>query len=84
MPTCVYRNTTLSAFSDAVADFIAHNNDDSKISGLSKKVVRHVKSEGFSMPTNLYECLRGVVDYVAGTTDNYATYVAQQIGGLLR
>ena len=36
------------------------------------------------MPTNLYECLRGVVDYVAGTTDNYATYVAQQIGGLLR
>ena len=47
-------------------------------------MVDHVESEGFSMPDNLFECLRGVIDCVAGMTDSYATYVAQQISGDVR
>ena len=30
---------------------------------------------------NDYECIRRVLDFVGGMTDNYAIYVAQQING---
>lgn len=79
----VYGNieTTLGTFCNSVADFVMAGGDKDKVSGVSAKVVDHVESEGFSMPDSLYDCLRGVIDYVAGMTDTYATYVAQQISG---
>ncbi len=76
-------NITLGTFCEAVFDFVLHKDDRDMMSPLSQKVVKHVEAEGFSMPNTLYECLRGVIDYVAGMTDNYATYVARHIGGIV-
>ena len=79
----VHRNveTTLGTFCDAVLNFVIAHRDGHTFTGVSKKVVEHVESEGFKMPKDLYPCLRGVIDYVAGATDRYATYVAQHISG---
>lgn len=79
----VYRNidVVLGTLCDAVTDHVI--SDKNKISSISKKVLNHVESEGFSMPDTLHECLRGAVDYVAGMTDNYATYVARQFSGIV-
>lgn len=73
--------TILGSFCSSVADFVLAGGDKKKLSGISAKVVDHVESEGFSMPNNLFDCLRGVIDYVAGMTDKYATYVGQQVSG---
>lgn len=75
-------NTTLGSFNKSIIEYIKNNKNKDKLSGLSRKIVDHVESEGYSMPDSLYQCLRGAVDYVAGMTDNYASYVARQIGGI--
>lgn len=76
-------NITLGTFSNAIAEHVLGKGKREQLSPVSRKVVDHVESEGFNMPNNLYDCLRGVVDYVSGMTDNYATYVARQIGGMV-
>lgn len=81
----VYKNVdvTLGTLCNAVTDYVLADKDRSRISSISKKVLDHVESEGFTMPDSLHECLRGAVDYVSGMTDNYATYVARQFSGLV-
>ena len=75
--------TTLFAFSNAVFDHVKCGQNREKLSPISKKVVDHIESEGFSMPETLYECLRGVLDYISGMTDRYATYVSRQVSGAI-
>lgn len=45
----------------------------------------HAPSEGNAPPGaswSQYQCLRRVIDYASGMTDNYATYIAKQLQGM--
>lgn len=75
-------NIILGTFVRAVEEHVQSNFDGTEASPLSKRVVGHVTSEGFTMPDTLYECLRGVTDYVSGMTDRYSSYVAKNVAGV--
>ena len=72
---------TLEIFTDAVLDYYVAQKERRSPSQISNKIIGHVSSEGFQMPKSAYAGLRGVVDYVAGMTDSYATFVARQFHG---
>jgi dGTPase len=69
----------LNAFCSAVREQV--------ISGetVSYKSSRVLKMMGYNAPQkgdNLYNSFQRVTDYISGMTDNYATYMAKQIGGI--
>lgn len=72
--------TLLNAFCGAVLEQSKHN-------GLTFKNKRILDLMGSNAPQedwSLYKSYMRVLDYIGGMTDNYATYLAHQIGGLAK
>lgn len=80
----------LSRFCPAAVDAaraLAAGNPPSWRSGLVLKLLGdHAPNFGNAPPVDEgwseYQCVRRAMDFVSGMTDNYATYVAQQVQGL--
>lgn len=82
----------LSAFCEAAIDCAQHLNSpegEVAISWRSKLVLRmlgdHAPSESNAPSGQRWSkhlCLRRILDYVSGMTDNYASYVAKQLQGM--
>jgi dGTPase len=69
----------LDAFCDAIYDL--HIRGESRAGYRSQKILRLM---GIHAPRNeptLYYAYRRMLDFISGMTDNYATYLARQIGG---
>lgn len=80
-------DTLLSEFCTAVIDHVRYKNNPDK-SSLKWKSERIMRIMGDHFPENYetadkceYECLRRAIDYIAGMTDNYAVYIANQLRG---
>ena len=71
--------TLLDAFCDAVYEL--HSRGETAVGYRSQKILRLM---GIHAPRNeatLYGAYRRMLDFISGMTDNYATYLARQIGG---
>ena len=80
-------DTLLTEFCTAVLDQVQALKTGKSLSLKSAQVLRLL---GDHAPTsknapaggwNSYQCLRRVIDYVTGMTDNYATYISRQFQG---
>jgi dGTPase len=69
------------------ADILSGNSDDKKLLWKSEHVLRllgdHAPSKDNAPPDgwSAYQCVRRVIDFVSGMTDNYAIYLARQLQG---
>lgn len=82
----------LEAFCQAALDVAQHLKSPKDEAPLIWKSVRvlqllgdHAPSEGNEPPDlswSSYQCLRRVIDFTSGMTDNYATYIAKQLQGM--
>jgi len=80
--------TELCAAALNQADVLHDNKGEKKLSWKSGHVLQLL---GDHAPTaenapqggwSSYQCLRRVIDYVMGMTDNYATYISRQLHGM--
>jgi dGTPase len=82
----------LAAFCQAGTDVAEHLKSPMDESPLTWKSERILQLLGDHAPIadnappgsswSQYQCLRRVTDYVSGMTDNYATYISQQLRGM--
>ncbi|HUW28441.1 MAG TPA: deoxyguanosinetriphosphate triphosphohydrolase [Sulfuriferula sp.] len=82
----------LETFCQAALDVAQHlksPKDEAPLIWRSVRVLQllgdHAPSEGNEppgLPWSSYQCLRRVIDFTSGMTDNYATYIAKQLQGM--
>jgi len=70
----------LDAFCDAVYEL--HRKGDGKVGYRSEKILRLMGIHAPDADQSLYTGYRRVLDFISGMTDNYASYLARQIGGV--
>lgn len=70
----------LDAFCEAVYEL--HQQGRDRVGYRSDKVLRLMGIHVPAADTPLYSQYRRVLDFISGMTDNYATYLARQIGGV--
>lgn len=71
-------STVLDAFINGVYDF----RKNGKNSYRADRIVRLIGQAKIGQSVTAAEAYHQVLDFVSGMTDNYATYLARQIGGL--
>lgn len=69
----------LNAFSDAVYEQYA--TQGKRVGYRSEKILRLMGIHAPDAHASLYEGYRRMLDFISGMTDNYASYLARQIGG---
>ena len=70
--------TVLDAFINGVYDFRRNGNNSYR----ADRIVRLIGQAKIGQSVTVAEAYHQVLDFVSGMTDNYATYLARQIGGL--
>lgn len=70
----------LSSFSEAVYE--QHITQGKRLGYRSEKVLRLMGIHAPEVDASLYAGYRRMLDFISGMTDNYATYLARQIGGV--
>lgn len=70
----------LNAFSEAVYE--QYITQGKHLGYRSEKVLRLMGIHAPAANASLYEAYRRMLDFISGMTDNYATYLARQIGGV--
>lgn len=70
----------LDAFCDAVYEL--HRKGEGKVGYRSEKILRLMGIHAPDADQSLYTGYRRVLDFISGMTDNYASYLARQIGGV--
>lgn len=70
----------LNAFSEAVYE--QYLTQGRRLGYRSEKVLRLMGIHAPAANASLYEAYRRMLDFISGMTDNYATYLARQIGGV--
>jgi dGTPase len=70
--------TVLDAFINGVYDFRLNGNNSYR----ADRIVRLIGQAKIGQSVTVAEAYHQVLDFVSGMTDNYATYLARQIGGL--
>lgn len=73
----------LTAFCDAALELKRKGNID-QVSFKSKRLLDLMKSNKMQPSWTMYRLLIRTVDYITGMTDNYATYIANQIVGMAK
>ncbi|MBK1695427.1 deoxyguanosinetriphosphate triphosphohydrolase [Chromatium weissei] len=73
--------TLLSEFCAATMDYVKSRSPQSSIKWKSEKIIEMMGDHAPNAVNSEYECLRRTIDYIAGMTDNYAVYVANQLKG---
>ncbi len=71
-------NTILDAFINGIYEYFTVKNNGYR----AERIVRIIGQQKIDSAENLAEAYHQVLDFVSGMTDNYATYLARQIGGL--
>lgn len=71
--------TLLEAFCDAVYE---HHLQDGPLSYRSQKIISLMGIHCPAVDDSLYRAYMRALDFISGMTDNYAAYLARQIGGL--
>ncbi|MFA6624105.1 MAG: deoxyguanosinetriphosphate triphosphohydrolase [Fibrobacteraceae bacterium] len=74
--------TTLSTVLDALVSGVYEFSMYGKDSYRAERIVRLIGAEKLGQTLSPAESYHQVLDFVSGMTDNYATYLARQIGGL--
>jgi dGTPase len=80
-------DTLLKAFCIAGIDYHNYRKEGTPLRWKSQRILslmgEHAPSRGEPVDGNWtkHQCLRRVLDYVSGMTDNYATYIASQLKG---
>ncbi len=69
----------LEAFCDAVYE---HQQQDGPLSYRSQKIISLMGIHCPAVDDSLYHAYMRALDFISGMTDNYAAYLARQIGGL--
>jgi dGTPase len=72
-------STVLDAFISGVHDYRVNV----KSSYRASRIVRLIGNAKIGQSVTTAEAYHQVLDFVSGMTDNYATYLARQIGGLV-
>ena len=70
--------TVLDAFINGVYDYRLNGNNSYR----ADRIVRLIGQAKIGQSVTVAEAYHQVLDFVSGMTDNYATYLARQIGGL--
>lgn len=81
----------LTAFCDAALEYATYNLDCTKdtsngktLSFKTQRIIELMEAIGAAKPTAMYDCYMTVIDYIAGMTDSYASFIARQISGMGR
>jgi len=72
--------TLLEAFCDAAYEL--HTGGEEQLSYRSQKIISLMGIHSPGMECPLYPSYMRVLDFIGGMTDNYAAYLARQIGGM--
>ena len=72
-------STVLDAFIAGVAEYRMHGTNSYR----ADRIVRLIGQAKIGQTVTTAEAYHQVLDFVSGMTDNYATYLARQIGGLV-
>ena len=75
--------TTLSTVLDAFISGVYDYRINEKSSYRASRIVRLIGNAKIGQSVTTAEAYHQVLDFVSGMTDNYATYLARQIGGLV-
>ena len=75
--------TTLSTVLDAFITGVYEYREMGKNSYRADRIVRLIGQAKIGQSVSTAEAYHQVLDFVSGMTDNYATYLARQIGGLV-
>ena len=75
--------TTLSTVLDAFISGVYDYRVNVKSSYRASRIVRLIGNAKIGQSVSAAEAYHQVLDFVSGMTDNYATYLARQIGGLV-
>ena len=74
--------TTLSTVLDAFINGVYDYRQNDRNSYRANRIVRLIGQAKIGQSVTTAEAYHQVLDFVSGMTDNYATYLARQIGGL--
>ena len=74
--------TTLATVLDAFINGVYDYRQNGKNSYRADRIVRLIGQAKIGQSVSATEAYHQVLDFVSGMTDNYATYLARQIGGL--
>ena len=74
--------TTLATVLDAFINGVYDYRENGKNSYRADRIVRLIGQAKIGQSVTAAEAYHQVLDFVSGMTDNYATYLARQIGGL--
>ncbi|WP_220183732.1 deoxyguanosinetriphosphate triphosphohydrolase [Marinobacterium marinum] len=74
--------TTLGVLLDAFCDAVYEQHSERRVGYRSEKVLCLMGIHAPQAGDPLYAGYRRVLDFISGMTDNYATYLARQIGGV--